>query len=103
MTFTKTFAMVGATLIAVIYLLPGGVAGLLRSLRRRLVDVALNQGELAALTPLRDVVGLGLMIPLLVGASVVLFQYSTDRWGTAVRPAWSVRRRSFGSASIAAR
>ena len=30
----------GATLIAVIYLLPGGIAGLLRSLRRRLVEVA---------------------------------------------------------------
>ncbi|HEX8929989.1 MAG TPA: ABC transporter substrate-binding protein [Actinomycetota bacterium] len=30
----------GATLIAVIYLMPGGVAGLLRSLRRRLVEVA---------------------------------------------------------------
>ena len=67
---------------------------------RRLVDVALNQGELAALTPLRDVVGLGLMIPLLVGASVVLFQYSTDRWGSAVRPAWSVRRRSSRWATI---
>ncbi|WP_435011248.1 hypothetical protein P12x_002555 [Tundrisphaera lichenicola] len=61
---------------------------------RRLVDVALNQGELAALTPLRDVVMLGLMIPLLVGAAVVLFQFSTDRWGSAIRPAWSVRRRS---------
>jgi branched-chain amino acid transport system permease protein len=30
----------GATLIAVIYLLPGGIAGLLRSLQRRLVEVA---------------------------------------------------------------
>jgi branched-chain amino acid transport system permease protein len=30
----------GATLIAVIYLLPGGIAGLLRSVRRRLVEVA---------------------------------------------------------------
>jgi len=30
----------GATLIAVIYLMPGGIAGLLRSVRRRLVEVA---------------------------------------------------------------
>ncbi|HEU4400233.1 MAG TPA: branched-chain amino acid ABC transporter permease [Actinomycetota bacterium] len=30
----------GATLIAVIYLMPGGIAGLLRSVRRRLVDAA---------------------------------------------------------------
>jgi branched-chain amino acid transport system permease protein len=35
-----TGVIYGATLIAVIYLLPGGVAGLLRSLRRRLVEVA---------------------------------------------------------------
>jgi len=60
----------------------------------RLADVALGQGVLAALTPLRDVVGLGLLIPLLVGASVVLFQFSTDRWGSTVRPPWQVRRRA---------
>jgi branched-chain amino acid transport system substrate-binding protein len=35
-----TGVIYGATLIAVIYLMPGGVAGLLRSLRRRLVEVA---------------------------------------------------------------
>jgi branched-chain amino acid transport system permease protein len=34
-----TGVIYGATLIAVIYLLPGGIAGLLRSLRRRLVEV----------------------------------------------------------------
>ncbi len=61
---------------------------------RRLMDVALGQGGLAALTPLRDVVGLGLEIPLLIAAAVVLFQFSTDRWGTGVRPSLSVRRRS---------
>ena len=67
---------------------------------RRLSDVALNQGYLAALTPTRDVVGLGLMIPLLVAASVVLFQFSTDRWGSGVRPPLSVRRRSSRWATI---
>ena len=67
---------------------------------RRISDVALNQGYLAALTPLRDVVGLGLMIPLLVGASVVLFQFSTDRWGTGIRPPLSIRRRSNRWATI---
>jgi len=67
---------------------------------RRLVDVAMGQGALAALTPMRDVVGLGLLIPLLIGASVVLFQYSTDRWGTTVRPPWSIRRRSARWATI---
>lgn len=67
---------------------------------RRLVDVALNQGELAAITPLRDVVGLGMILPLLIGASVVLFQFSTDRWGAGVRPPWSVRRRASRWATV---
>ena len=35
-----TGVIYGATLIAVIYLMPGGIAGLLRSVRRRLVAVA---------------------------------------------------------------
>ncbi len=67
---------------------------------RRLSDVALNQGYLAGMTPLRDVVGLSLLIPLLVAASVVLFQYSTDRWGSGVRPPMSIRRRSSRWATI---
>jgi hypothetical protein len=67
---------------------------------RRLTDVALNQGYLAALTPARDIVGLGLIIPLLVAASVALFQFSTDRWGSGVRPPFSVRRRSSRWATI---
>jgi hypothetical protein len=61
---------------------------------QKLSDVALNQGYLAALTPLRDLVGLGLLIPLLIAASVVLFQFSTDRWGRGVRPPMSIRQRA---------
>jgi hypothetical protein len=57
----------------------------------RLTDVALNQGYLAALTPLRDLVGLGQLIPLLIGASFVLFKFSTDRW-PGVLPPLSIRR-----------
>jgi hypothetical protein len=67
---------------------------------RHLTDVGLNQGYLAAMTPARDVVGLGLAIPLLVVASVVLFQFSTDRWGSGVRPPISIRRRSSRWATI---
>jgi hypothetical protein len=52
------------------------------------------------MTPLRDVVGLALLIPLLVGASVVLFQYTTDRWGSGARPPMSIRRRSSRWATI---
>ncbi len=59
---------------------------------RRVSDVAWAQGTLAALTPLRDVVGLGLMYPMLLGATFVLFQYSTFRW-SAVRPAPEIRSR----------
>ena len=66
----------------------------------RLTDVGLNQGYLAAMTPARDVVGLGLAIPLLVAASVVLFQFTTDRWGSGVRPPISIRRRSSRWATI---
>lgn len=56
----------------------------------RVIDVAWAQGALAALTPLRDIVGLGLMIPMLLGAAFVLFQYSTFRW-SAIRPDPSIR------------
>jgi hypothetical protein len=67
---------------------------------RRLIDVGLNQGYLAAMTPARDVVGLGLVIPMLMAASVVLFQFTTDRWGSGVRPPISIRRRSSRWATI---
>jgi len=57
---------------------------------RRVTDVAWAQGTLAALTPLRDVVGLSLMIPMLLVVTFVLFQYSTFRW-SAIRPHPSIR------------
>ena len=66
---------------------------------RRVVDVAWAQGALAALTPLRDVVGLGLMIPMLLGAAFVLFQYSTFRW-SAIRPDPSIRLQATRWATI---
>ena len=59
---------------------------------RRVVDVAWAQGALATLTPLRDVVGLGMMYLMLLGATFVLFQYSTFRW-SAIRPAPEIRAR----------
>ena len=59
---------------------------------RRVVDVVWAQGALAALTPIRDVVGLGMMSLMLLGATFVLFQYSTFRW-SAIRPAPEIRAR----------
>ena len=66
----------------------------------RLIDVGLNQGYLAAMTPTRDVLGLAFSIPLLIAAAVVLFQFTTDRWGAGVRPPISIRRRSSRWATI---
>ena len=66
---------------------------------RRISDVAWSQGALAALTPLRDVIGLSLMIPMLLGVAFVLFQYSTFRW-SAVRPDPSIRLQATRWATI---
>jgi hypothetical protein len=43
-------------------------------------DVGLEQGLLAALTPLRDLCGLADNFPLLLAAAVVVFRLSADRW-----------------------
>lgn len=66
---------------------------------RRVGDVAVAQGALAALTPLRDVIGLGLMVPMLLGVAFVLFQYSTFRW-SAVRPDPAIRLQATRWATI---
>jgi hypothetical protein len=52
---------------------------------RQLVPMALEQGILAGATPLRDIIGLGNMIPLLIASAVLVFQFSTDRWGSVTR------------------
>lgn len=49
-------------------------------------EVAVEQGELAALTPLRDLCGLGDTLILLVGASALVFKFSADRWGLGNDP-----------------
>jgi len=48
---------------------------------RGLAELSLEQGVLAALTPLRDVAGLGSNVPLLCVAVVLLFRASADSWG----------------------
>jgi len=50
-------------------------------------EVAIEQGELAALTPIRDLVGLGDTLILLIGASALVFKFSADRWGLGSDPA----------------
>ena len=55
------------------------LALLLKSKTR--AEFAAEQGGLAALTPLRDVVGLGDSLILLVAAAAAVFKFSADRWG----------------------
>jgi hypothetical protein len=52
---------------------------------RWLPGLALEQGALAGATPLRDILALGNMIPMLVIAAMLVFQFSSDRWGSVVR------------------
>ena len=48
---------------------------------RRPAELALEQGILAGMTPLRDVAGLGDNLPLLIFAAIVLFRASLDLTG----------------------
>jgi hypothetical protein len=45
-------------------------------------EISIEQGVLAALTPLRDVMGLGDNLLLLIGATILAFKLSADRWGS---------------------
>lgn len=49
-------------------------------------ELAIDHGSLAALTPLRDLGGLGDNLILLVAAAVLVFKRSADRWGEAGGP-----------------
>ena len=50
---------------------------------RWLPGLALEQGALAGATPLRDILALGNMIPMLIAAAMLVFQFSSDRWGAS--------------------
>lgn len=58
---------------------------------RGLGELAVEQGILAGLTPLRDLAGLADNFPLLLLATIVLFRVSVERWGGAYVPL-SLRR-----------
>lgn len=53
---------------------------------RGLGELAIEQGILAGLTPLRDLVGLADTFPLLLLATGVLFRVSMDRWASSYVP-----------------
>jgi len=50
---------------------------------KALGEMAFEQGTLAAISPLRDVAGLGDYLILLVGATMLVFKLSADRWGSS--------------------
>jgi hypothetical protein len=58
---------------------------------RGLGELAVEQGTLAALTPLRDLGGLGSNLPLLIVAIFVLFRASADVWGGVAPPPGKIR------------
>jgi hypothetical protein len=60
---------------------------------RSLAELAFDQGVLAALTPLRDVLGLGDVLPLLAVATVVVFRFATDPLMNAFRSPAEVSHR----------
>jgi hypothetical protein len=68
------------------------LALLLKSKSR--TEFAGEQGTLAALTPLRDLMDMGDNLVLLVGAAALVFKFSADRWGRFDDP--SVRGRAAG-------
>lgn len=53
---------------------------------RGLGELAVEQGVFAALTPLRDVAGLGSNLPLLVVAGLLVFRASAEFWGGGPPP-----------------
>ncbi len=75
-TFT-VLAWTGAQ--AMVYHHESGKADLLLLTKsRRMGELAVEQGILAGLTPLRDVAGLGDNLPLLIVAAIVVFRASID-------------------------
>lgn len=78
------------------YNVPLGRDDLVQILKSRsLVELAVEQGTLAALTPFRDVFGLGDNLALLFVASLVLFRRCAERWSAPYVPPTVVRPRSF--------
>ncbi len=69
---------------------------LLLTRARGLGELAVEQGMLAALTPLRDLGGLGSNLPLLILTIFVLFRASVDVWG-GVAPAPGKSRGQFST------
>jgi hypothetical protein len=53
---------------------------------KSLKEVAVEQGILAALTPLRDLCSLADMLPLLILAAALVFRLSAERWGGMPMP-----------------
>jgi hypothetical protein len=68
---------------------------------RSLGELAIEQGVLAGLTPLRDVFSLGNNLPLLIIATVMIFRTCADRWGAPYAPPTVPRPRGSAWANVA--
>ncbi len=64
---------------------------------RHLGELAVEQGILAALTPLRDIVGLGSNLPLVFLATILVFRATTDSWAGASAHPWGAGNTISGS------
>jgi hypothetical protein len=94
-------AIIGTTVLswtcsqALAYNRPEGRDDVVLLLKTRgLAEAGLEQGILAALTPLRDVAALGSNLPLLAMAALVVFRASTDTWSPPPVPGRRKRRAS---------
>jgi hypothetical protein len=56
---------------------------------RSLGELAVEQGIMAALTPLRDLCGLADNLPLLIVATLLVFRAASDRWGGPTAPVFA--------------
>ncbi|MGE3818668.1 MAG: hypothetical protein AB7I30_04485 [Isosphaeraceae bacterium] len=83
------------------YSLEQGKADVLLLTRSRgMVELALEQGTLAGLTPLRDLAGLASNLPLLILATGLLFRGTAEAWGVVPLPGQPMRPRLSGWATV---
>jgi len=74
--------------------------GLLLKSKSR-VEFSAEQGVLAATTPLRDILGLGDTLVLLVAGAALVFKFSADRWGRFDDASMAIRASSGSWTTVA--
>jgi hypothetical protein len=67
---------------------------------RGLGELAVEQGVLAGVTPLRDVASLGSNLPLLIVATLLVFRAAADLWSSTTAPGQPRRKPPSGWATV---